>query len=484
MTNSEQNSSFDAVLRQTLEALPSAELVDLVMKLVNYNTEFRRELLKMVIIPPQVFQRQPQDQARVTKLKKQITKFFEDIADNLGDYYECEDISELDDFLNNIETFNPADQLELLPHLLEAASNATDGYGFSTSQLEQALILYGHTAAEFGLSYSDKKWHFDRLFGWLEGLDIWEYGARITAVKQSLEALASTPEDYAYLLNWIEEHADEISDGSKLVEWQAAFYLKGGDEANYLKVREAHLETEAHYYELATYWQNKGQTPQSLAILESWLEHLNQQRASNTSRPTSPYSSYSVVLEEDVADGTILKKLAEYYQSQNDDENLLRILLAQAEHKSATLELYQRVKTLAERLGRWSEVSPSYMGYIRSDDKVRAQIHLYEEEWEAALEIAQKQPPHGYGYGIIDLVAQAVKQLYPHEVIKLYEKLVAENIAGADRKHYQFAASYAAKIKEVYQEVLKDLPTWRSYVGQIRAENKRRSALQDEFGRL
>jgi uncharacterized Zn finger protein len=130
-------------------------------------------------------------------------------------------------------------------------------------------------------------------------------------------------------------------------------------------------------------------------------------------------------------------------------------------------------------LEQWEEVRAKYLSFIRYDDRTLAQIYLIEEEWATALELVQRQNTHQYS--IIDMVGQGVKQIYPKEVIELYQKMVAENIAKGNRKYYQAAAEYAAKIKEIYLEQLKESESWQKYVQQIRTENKRRSALQDEF---
>ncbi len=473
------------VLEQSLAALPQLELVQLLLQFAAEDENFQRKLLEKITIPARIIQSQPLNPQLVTRLIKEIKRFFANLNDLVDPYYETGPLTQIEDFLNEIQLLNPQDQLLVIPQMLKAASVSVDDYPISTEQLGEAFVLYGKAASLLNLTPLQKEGYLEQLLNWLDELEIWEYGAETSSVLEGLKLLATTPQDYAYLIQSLQTQleANPAQKTAELVEWQAAFYLLAGAESQYLAIRQSHLENESQYYELADYWQKQNQPDKYLATLESWLEKLKQARVAGASetgynRPAFQ-GNYSAVLSKNIYSGFILEQLSQYYQQIGDQPNLLRILIRKAEEKRADFELYREIKPLAQRLGQWVEVKAKYLSLVRHDDRTLAQIYLFEQEWALALALAQKQKP--YRNSVIDLLGQGLKEIYPKEVIELYQKMVAENLAEANRKNYQIAAGYAAKIKEIYLKQLKEPENWQKYVGQIRAENKRRPALQDEF---
>lgn len=468
-----RQSASGSALAQTLQKMEHLNLVELLLRLSEQNDAFRRILLDNIIISPQIIREQPLNSAAVRRLESEITRYFRHLPQVLDEYYESEELDEIDDFLDQIGTFNPHDQLELLWHLLEAGNEVLDEYGINAVQLGQALNSYGQAAGLLSLSAKEKQAYFDRMLQTLKDLEIWDYGAELEDLKAGLDALASTPEDYSYLLKNLKILVTEFSD---VADWVADYYLKLGDDQNYLAVRQANLTTEAHYLELADYWRGKGDEAKYLETLENWLIKLAENKEQRQSAPFS-WDSLS-------QNGVVLERLAEYYRAQRDDENLLRILMAQAEYRQPNLGLYRQVEEVADRLKRWQTVRKRFLGLISPyDQKILAEIYLYEKDWQAAIELARQQT--GYGQeDVKSLVANGVQQQRPEAAIELYISLVGFNIERANRKYYQMAAQYAANIKEVYLQILKDPSAWQQYIGRIREANKRRYALLDEFKTL
>jgi hypothetical protein len=472
-------SKAEDILQKTLLEMKHADLVTLLLELGDEDESFRRKLSNRVTIPANLVRQQPANPQLVSRLKKDISNFFNNFYEHVSSYYETGPVDQVDDFLRDIEMLNPIDQLLVLPHLLEEGGNGADDNGYETSQLEAAFRMYGEAVAQLDLSPKDKLPHIDRLIGWLDESNIWEYGAQRKAVKEGLAALASTKEDYDYIIEQLEEFENEHSGmiSSPIQDWLAYFYLKAGDEHKFLAIRQANLESEGQFYELADYWRSKGQTGKYLEALESWLTRQNQSGPANSYR----YGAYSNE-ETGFKHGIIFEELEHYYRDNNEQENLLRILLGRARHSIATFELYLEVKTLAQKLDKWKQAQQQYLSYVRFHTDVLAQILVHEKEWDKALDLAREQSR--YGYTTIDIIGQGLKYERPKEVIELYARLVKENIEQADRKHYNFAAGYAAKVKVIYLDILKEPQAWRVYVEDIREANKRRRALLDEFKAL
>ncbi len=469
----ESQSGSESVLGQTLEAMDHSRLVGMLVQLSEQNDLFRRTLFENIDIPAQVVQQQPVNSVGVQRLKSEISKYFKNLSDTLSDYYESEELDEIDDFLDQIATFNPQDQLELFILLAEAGNSILDECGINAVQLGVALTLYGQAASLLTLSSQEKEGHFDRLLKTLETLEIWGYGAEPADLKAGLDALASTSADYTFLLERFKKLTGEFS---YISDWVADYHLKLGDEANYLSVREANLTTEEQFLELADFWRDKSDNLKYVETLESWLARYIETKA--TRQASSFYSSFQP------GNGAILDRLAAYYQEQHDDQNLLRILLAQAEHRWPTLDLYRRVREIGERQGQWPATREQFLSLIKPfNEKVLAEIHLYESNWQAAIDLARQQTGNGQE-DIKNLVAGSVKLHQPEAAIELYRSLVDFNIERASRKYYQLAASYAARIKEVYLAILKNPAEWQKYISRIRIDNNRRKALLDEFKSL
>lgn len=145
----------------------------------------------------------------------------------------------------------------------------------------------------------------------LVDLKTWDNGTEMEDLKAGLDALASTTEDYTFLLKRFKKLAEEYSD---VIDWLADYYLKLDDDGNYLAVRQSNLKTEVQYLELADYWQGKGDGAKYLETLESWLIRLAENK---TQHQSIPFSLASVRVS-----GAILERLAGYYREHGDDENL------------------------------------------------------------------------------------------------------------------------------------------------------------------
>ncbi|NWJ46387.1 MAG: SWIM zinc finger family protein [Chloroflexi bacterium] len=462
-----------SALGKTLESMEHIQLVELLLRLSEQSDAFRRTLLENITIPKQVIRQQPSNPTGLRRLMHEITHYFSQLPQTLDEYYESEELDEIDDFFEQIGTFNPNDQLELLIHLVGAGNDVMEEYPINAVQIGRALTFYGEAAALIFPSPKEKQDHFDWLLNTLSTLEIWEYGAEKEDLKAGLDALATTPADYTYLLKQFKKLAEEYP---VVTDWIANYYLKLGDDLNYLAIRQANLVSEAHYLQLADYWRSKGNEAKYLETLESWLVRLEEDKTQQRSTPFS-YSSLQ-------GSGSILERLVEYYLKYHDDENLLRILLAQVNYLRPTLELYRKVKDLAERLHNWQIVRKQFIELINPyDQRTLAEIHLYEKDWQAAIDLARQQT--GYGQeDIKTLVARGVQQYRPEVAIELYMSLVDFNIERANRKYYQEGARYAALIKGVYLEILKDPIGWQHYISKIRSVNSRRPALQDEFKAL
>ncbi len=110
-----------------------------------------------------------------------------------------------------------------------------------------------------------------------------------------------------------------------------------------------------------------------------------------------------------------------------------------------------------------------------------AEVYVYEKDYQAAIKLAKE---HVTYHSVVTLVSESVKQDYPQEAIALYEKIVQEYIDHKSRDDYQQAASYAKKMKPIYESILKNSIAWQKYISDIRMCYRQFRALQDELKEL
>jgi uncharacterized Zn finger protein len=87
-----------------------------------------------------------------------------------------------------------------------------------------------------------------------------------------------------------------------------------------------------------------------------------------------------------------------------------------------------------------------------------------------------------YNIGIDVDVARAAEETRPREAIQIYQRRAERFIAMRDRKHYQEACPFLAKIRALYQK-LGEPEAWTSYITTLREQNRNLRALKDELAK-
>ena len=145
-----------------------------------------------------------------------------------------------------------------------------------------------------------------------------------------------------------------------------------------------------------------------------------------------------------------------------------------------SLDIYKTLKRLAEN--KWDKIRPQVMSALKKSgsDQVRAQVHLFEEEWDEAIKIANKR--EGW-YQIKAIVADAVIERRPEWVIEVSIKEAEELIGHTQSKYYVHAAEWLARAKKAYKYLERD-HEWSTFLNQLKEKYKRRPALQEHLKRL
>lgn len=146
-----------------------------------------------------------------------------------------------------------------------------------------------------------------------------------------------------------------------------------------------------------------------------------------------------------------------------------------------SMELYQTLKRLTGP--RWETVRPQLMAILQSsaNSHVLANVHLFENEWDAAIRLVDQG--NAWDYRLVEKVAEAVIAHRPDWVIQASRKQAESLIERTQSKYYPHAARWLALMKRAYIQKGK-LAEWEAYLSSLKSTYARRPALQAELKRL
>lgn len=145
-----------------------------------------------------------------------------------------------------------------------------------------------------------------------------------------------------------------------------------------------------------------------------------------------------------------------------------------------SLAVYQTIRRLAG--ARWSKLRPEVMATLEKgyDKRPLAEVLLFEEEWDAAIKVAEKDDVY---YGVLEVVADALVKHRPEWVARASIKQAESLIAQTKSNLYPAAADWLRKAKAAYAE-LGQKGEWQKYLVQLKEQYRRRPALQAQLARL
>lgn len=145
-----------------------------------------------------------------------------------------------------------------------------------------------------------------------------------------------------------------------------------------------------------------------------------------------------------------------------------------------SLDIYARLKRLGA--ARWQKARARVMSALKKsgNDQVQAEVHLFEEEWDDAIKIADGR---NVWYQVQATVADAVVEHRPEWVIRVSIKQAEELIGHTQSKYYAHAAEWLARAKKAYTQ-LEQGHEWREFLERLKEKYKRRHALQEYLRHL
>jgi uncharacterized Zn finger protein len=149
-------------------------------------------------------------------------------------------------------------------------------------------------------------------------------------------------------------------------------------------------------------------------------------------------------------------------------------------HSAPSLETWKQIKRLAK--SRWPKVKPELMASLEKgyNQHALAEVLLEEQEWDAAIKVADKQT---YDYRLVATVADALIAHRPEWVTRACIKQSDVLIAKTQSKYYVHAAEWLRRVKAAYAQ-MERTGEWQKYLSQLKEQYRRRPALMAHLERL
>jgi uncharacterized Zn finger protein len=149
-------------------------------------------------------------------------------------------------------------------------------------------------------------------------------------------------------------------------------------------------------------------------------------------------------------------------------------------HDSPSLTTWKTIKGLAG--SRWKKLKPELMASLEKgyNHQALAEVLLEEQEWEAAIKVADQQT---HDYRLIAKVADALIAHRPEWVIRASVKQADGLIAKTQSKYYSYAAEWLRRAKAAYAQLGREID-WQKYLSKLKEQYKRRPALMAKLNGL
>ena len=270
-----------------------------------------------------------------------------------------------------------------------------------------------------------------------------------------------------------------------------------GDDTSFLKMREKNLHYGSDYFELAQYYDNKGDAEKALSYAHMGLDngdgridHLVGYLFDHYEKKADTVKLEEILSicekrkhEEDMVAG----RLFNYYEANGDYENAKRCLLKEFEYtKKRGLDNFYKIIKAYLNESDWASAEDGLFRSIKKRN-LEGYLHICLDKGlkQEVYDIITAQGTYWRWGTDYDYFADKLKKDFPEKIIEYYFSLAVRCVEhGSDRKSYRESMKYFKKAKDIYIKVLKDKPRWESKLVEIRARYKTRRAFQEESGVL
>ncbi len=247
-------------------------------------------------------------------------------------------------------------------------------------------------------------------------------------------------------------------------EWPVSrargIYRSIGDRDKYLELRRLRMEYGADFHDLATYYWDRGEREQAIAVAEQGL-------AKGKGR-----------MDE------LRQFLAERALVAGNRGKYLELEFARATD-GLTLDKYDAFKKICTP-AEWEIFEGRVLERLCDAwETEQIKIHMQRKEYAQALSVLTRGK---YAVSIWDdgyrlKAAGKLERRFPEEILNYYVSGLGNLTSNADRREYARQAQVMAKVRHMYLDILKSESRWKTFAVKIKLDNLRRPAFQEEFAR-
>jgi tetratricopeptide (TPR) repeat protein len=337
----------------------------------------------------------------------------------------------------------------------EGFESVDDSYGTLGDFYSACLEDYQHTLDE---------WPFDRPAFFADTLHLYlteDYGFSDKTIALMLH-FCRTDEEYDTLERLVLKARDRLKGQhaykhQKVIDLLLKLYDQRGDNESYLATCD---EKEAAGWQRWVWKAEKmealGRVDEAIATYQEGLRHTRNERF-------------------------LTKKLSALEQRVGRPETALEVLMAQFGPYARRSD-YDRIRALAQSLGRWDEALRDRLlaAFVEHGHPPEVVSLLMEEGKVAqALQMVQTMPPGAYyAHQARMQVAAAIGSQDPRAAIELYQEALAPYLSRTGRSNYEQIIRYLRLMRPLYQR-LDALDKWQVIVDDLRRRYPGRKVLTE-----
>ena len=242
------------------------------------------------------------------------------------------------------------------------------------------------------------------------------------------------------------------------IEMARRIYRKIGDNEKYLTLRALKMDVGADYHDLATFYWEQGEQEKALLTAKNGLAKGNGR------------------LDE------LRQFLSDRALESGDRQGYLKLQFEQTvDH--LTLEKYQAFKNICTK-EEWVAYEDDVLKKLtQAWDNEQLKIRMHRQEYDKALSTLLKAgyPYDSYSdaYGL--QVAAKLEERFPEKILGYYQSGLGNLNHSLTRKAYAGKAKVMKKVRHMYVDIMNAPEQWLKFAGQVKLDNKKRPAFQEEM---
>lgn len=276
------------------------------------------------------------------------------------------------------------------------------------------------------------------------------------ALHDAAYAACKDHEDWEYLA----ESFEKIG-GDWLVRQAMKIYRKIGEQEKYLKLRAKKMIYGRDYYDLVTFYSERGDKNRALALAQDGM------------------IKGEGCMEE------LREFMANHFSESGNRSEFLKIQFMQATD-SLYLASYEKFKKECSP-AEWQEYEPQILKILeKTSSTVQLKIRMFRQEYEQALHLLQKigYPSHSWDASSILQEATGLETKFPKQILEFYQQGLGSFAVNAKRKVYIEQARVALKIRHLLINVMNQPEKWKAMLQEMKFLNKRRKSFFEEFSKI